>query len=122
MRTAIIVFIGAVIGLVIAFAGFTITDDDVRPFDFPTPTSEPTLESQCTRLNLLAEDLGQRCLQEVDQALYEDRYQYWLNKIEEQGISGEEAIAGFSAWLSTQGENCRLWQDALKVLMNSNCP
>jgi hypothetical protein len=60
------------------------------------------------------------CFQEVGVETYEARQAHWEYLIANEDLSAEEAIAGFSAWLAEQGENCRIWADIITA--HNRCP
>jgi len=110
--------IGLAIGL--GFLSFPAVDDGANEFIVqPTP---PWATTDCDRLQALIEEgtFGTACLEEVGMEEYDNRRQMWLDLITEQNLSADEAIAGFYAWLSSQGENCRIRANIM--LSWASCP
>lgn len=126
------VCLGIVVGIYFVFWGLPSADNGSVQLIAPTPPWEqsvqpiaptpPWQQGDCARLEALFEDpsFSTACFQEVGVETYEARQAHWEYLIANEDLSAEEAIAGFSAWLAEQGENCRIWADIITA--HNRCP
>ena len=88
--------------------------EETPEFSIGLPPFPNSSETDCAQLELDLVASGLQCIDDIGEGEYDARRQLWLDLITGQGLSADEAVAGFFAWVATQSEGCRTWINILE--------